>query len=52
MRAGDAGMLKGQDDDPAPQARPADRELWACWNLLTRFWVPLVHIGMESNHLL
>jgi hypothetical protein len=24
-------------------APPVDRELWACWNLLTRFWVPMVH---------
>lgn len=31
-------------------APPANRELWACWNLLPRFGCLWCIIGMESNH--
>ena len=43
MPAGDAWMLRLIVGSFATVRTPVGRELWACWNLLTRFWVPLVH---------
>lgn len=43
MPAGGAWMLRLIVGSFASVRTPVGRELWACRNLLTRFWVPLVH---------
>lgn len=43
MPAGNARMLRLMVSSSALFACSAQRALWACWNPLTRFWVPLVH---------
>ena len=43
MLARDARMLRLMVSSCIMFACFAHQELWACWNLLTRFWVSLVH---------
>ena len=50
VRAGDARMLMHRGLGWRVVCAPVDRELSACWNLLTRFWYVWCIIGVESNH--